>query len=751
MLKASEELRGKGEGKSQVLRERSRSRSRSQSAAARTVPASSRAASIAESIEEHEDGESDNEDHPDRLLAQQIPEPLPLDSEADFHWRDDDLLPLGSGTVEEDLPELPSDDEAQDMGGFEHAYEPDAVIERFDLSALEDQPARELRDSSEDEDEQDPSHDDEGARFAQLQDQDSDSGNDYDDQASEECVVDTDTTPQRPRIPRLPADQTGEYEYVQPIQPMSSPERNMFEAARPSPFLTSPTIAESSRAATVSMKLESPERPLPPLPEPMQREVWTRGPGFFRSSPVASRSPSIGPMADGLADARETEDESEGESGSSDAEVEASLVMRSPPDLARLQQTYADTAMKSPSPRRPSSLHDIPMSTPSPSHNGSKSPSGSLRSIRKLLPFVPTFEDTAMASPSPARSSLGAIEAVPPSPSPARTSPTPAPIEVRQPSPPSSLERLRVGGIVEAGRATLQSLLMFGTNKTTVGAVDKGKAVEHVEQSSEAEVEPESSGVASDDSNAAEDAENEEPADTPARELSAPVASTSTALLPTSKPPTSSAVTATPVSQSGRENTTSASKSTAPRRSGHGVPRSTGPHVVEISSTDPRAAARAAAILKVYHDYIEQGIEVPDSLLDEAGIRRSAFKRRSQVRGEELIDTDDHDDRIRGLLRRAEEEVLANASVIVGGSGATPGRLLPRAAAVSVAPSPLPAGPVDLSQWTSADWRRLERALVNEGRESRQAGRQLVVEKVIMRFLDNIGVNPEACTGVWAW
>lgn len=786
LLKSADELRGEGEGR--PFRARSRSRSLS-----RPVE------------EELEAQEEDEEAEGLQLPATQLEDEDADDDEITF--RDEDLLPLGSGALDEDLPESETEraladesdaEEEEGQGGFDdHFQHTSNGATAFDLS---------------------------GVDWAALQAPDSDSDVDRRSEADEAAEADDaqddeDTGPATPpkfqprhSFPRLPADQTGEYEYVEPIQPLSSSPpprapssssstRPAYGVTRPSPFLATPELESTSededeshnhpaattsaqRAASLSPKVEPDlDRPLPALP----RETWTRGPGFFRSSPTSSRSSSIlgededrVPVAsDAHVTEQEEQAEEEAESDSdSDAEVEASLVLDRHPSLSPALSTIAQHR---------------PACSPSPLRSVTRGSSGfdSDASMNSPSPRRLTTADVHMSSPSPRSPlSLSADQHPPLTPSPARggdavmASPTPARVQVLKGDlevapPPSSLERLRTSGsgIVQAGRATLQGLLFFGSGAGTLGPEREG--VSEDASAEKSEVVPESQDKGKGKARAVEDDDDDEEGQEQDQDqdqereggekiktTSNAHASTSTS---TSAPPTMQATACTSIftpgvgshslnsSASGTTPNTARSLSARRRRPSASAARA--PHIIEISSTDPLAAARAAAILKVYHDYVqpahEEGREigdVPETLLRQAGIRRSALRRGGRRPSEDESDEEEQhgDQDVTLLLRRAEEEVRRHAA-------ATP-------RAVTGADTPLPSTSISKtarriptrdssfsSSWTTAEWRRLETALVDEGRVARNTGRELVVEKVIARFVESEGLNAEACVDEWAW
>ncbi|GAA5999788.1 hypothetical protein JCM10207_005911 [Rhodosporidiobolus poonsookiae] len=211
--------------------------------------------------------------------------------------------------------------------------------------------------------------------------------------------------------------------------------------------------------------------------------------------------------------------------------------------------------------------------------------------------------------------------------------------------------------------------------------------------------------------------------------------------------------------------------------------------VIEISSTDAKAAARAAAILKCYHDYIEQGIE---SAEDGQG------EKEKSLRGAE--EEEEEEEELRTLLLDAEDEVRQQlpprrpADADASTSAASPAVAASRPAA----PAPAPATPassrsahdsrsrprasssqglssvVNTAVWTPSDWRRLEQVLVELGRRQRRGesvstalsladslvsgvsavsavGEEVDPERVVEAFLRKWGVERDECEGQWSW
>ncbi|GAA5958072.1 hypothetical protein JCM8115_001121 [Rhodotorula mucilaginosa] len=167
--------------------------------------------------------------------------------------------------------------------------------------------------------------------------------------------------------------------------------------------------------------------------------------------------------------------------------------------------------------------------------------------------------------------------------------------------------------------------------------------------------------------------------------------------------------------------------------------------VIEISSTDAHAAARAAAILKVYHKYVEQGVEAVDLerlvAAEQAGAAFDASiaerSRRSSAIHNDDDDEAEEEEELRTLLHDAEEEVRelvprqssTPAEAILSGLNTIP----PPRQAISAA-----SVTESLPPWTSREWRRLEQALVEVGR------RQLRATSAVSAASTSISMTSEA-------
>jgi len=239
------------------------------------------------------------------------------------------------------------------------------------------------------------------------------------------------------------------------------------------------------------------------------------------------------------------------------------------------------------------------------------------------------------------------------------------------------------------------------------------------------------------------------------------------------------------------------------RRNRPSFPQSSSLPVIEISSTDAKAAARAAAILKVYHKYVEQGIEGSLARDEASRVIREAEKNGQQVDDAES----DEEEELRTLLLDAEEEVretfgrglsvgsserpssaskspdvepqtqpLTRAeeeeddddeeeevrSVLLSNHSRSPSvsqrvstspdavqsnvqQAQPRSRTTSGLSS------VVGEKWTSQEWRRLEQSLVELKRKMKGDNREIEARDVVEAFLKKWGVQKEECQGDWEW
>lgn len=186
---------------------------------------------------------------------------------------------------------------------------------------------------------------------------------------------------------------------------------------------------------------------------------------------------------------------------------------------------------------------------------------------------------------------------------------------------------------------------------------------------------------------------------------------------------------------------------------------------IRISSSDPQSAARAAAILKVHHEYVEHG-------LDRSALQRDQKKRKSSIcavgddEGLMMVDVQDADEsaRLKELLSTAEAEILSfvpTPSSLASFRSPAPSS---RSASLARPPSPHAAqlssrqsssapyalAPTNTSlPWSKSDWHRLESALVDETRSARSEGRSTTVDNVIRVLLEREGLGDQQCGGDW--
>ena len=161
---------------------------------------------------------------------------------------------------------------------------------------------------------------------------------------------------------------------------------------------------------------------------------------------------------------------------------------------------------------------------------------------------------------------------------------------------------------------------------------------------------------------------------------------------------------------------------------------------VEVSSVDPRAAARAAAILKVHHQYIEEGWLAPDS-------EPSTFP---------------------GLLIDAEQSLRDTAPMTPAtrqpGTPWLPGAFTPRSVHRARSGAPRITAhalrpQAQAGRWSQDAWVQLDIQLRTYLRETtsgdvneeslRTAVLEVDPDEVVLRFLDSQGLEPEDLAGDW--
>ncbi|GAA6064189.1 hypothetical protein JCM10212_005770 [Sporobolomyces blumeae] len=252
---------------------------------------------------------------------------------------------------------------------------------------------------------------------------------------------------------------------------------------------------------------------------------------------------------------------------------------------------------------------------------------------------------------------------------------------------------------------------------------------------------------------------------------------------------------------------TSASSSTSRSRLSRARPRPSHPTlpVIEISSTDAKAAARAAAILKVYHKYVEQGIEGGIAKHEVSRIVRDTERESSLVDGQEHErsreeeEKEEEEEELQTLLLDMEEEVretfgrARSVSVPAQAPAHRPGatteadgepdpadedeevRSVLLSSRVSSPSSSQRAHPSSSSvassqrarsvshdsvtglssivgtRWSSQEWRRLEQSLVGVKRKSKVETKDVQADSVVEAFLKRWNVSDEECQGDWEW
>lgn len=169
--------------------------------------------------------------------------------------------------------------------------------------------------------------------------------------------------------------------------------------------------------------------------------------------------------------------------------------------------------------------------------------------------------------------------------------------------------------------------------------------------------------------------------------------------------------------------------------------------VVEISSFDPRAAARAAALLKMNYDYVEFGIEGRGSSSDASHRRRASRSSRSiadlsHISLPEMLheaELDFVDDRSSRMRSPALTESVQATPHVPGFFPKTPARTR-----------------IDFNDWSVGDWRDLERSyrrlrrrLAAQGGSVSDASRPIPTNKVIVHFLQKKGLAEEDLMGQW--
>lgn len=482
-----------------------------------------------------------------------------------------------------------------------------------------------------------------------------------------------------------------------------------------------------------------------------QSRDYRRSVGLETSSPVAgaTSSPGGGGMsASGRRQSHEPEPEPDEEEdadgvdevGQEEEAHQSALSRRRSPTFA----DASDEVRQEQSPRRQTASGSSEASDPGDISDGSvRSPARSVTG------------DVRMSTPSPRHSSSS--ERDQPS-TPREASPSNADCRMASPSPArnentraqGSLLRARFGEFVEGSKSRIQGMLFGSPNKQAVPQPTAAAGVDAAARSMSAQ---RTEASRSEQIDSLQEGAEEPFADPKLHPTGVPAGADSTFSLH---------------AQSGSGETFLSNASRLSRR------RSRPSHptlpVIEISSTDAHAAARAAAILKVYHKYVEQGVEAVDlEQLVAAEQAGAAFDR--IVAPRDLSQRDDHDDEeeeeLRTLLLDAEDEVR----------DLVPGLINTRAPTEVCAPASFDrdSTPAEAPRtWTSRDWRRLEQALVEVSRRRLRAasvltttttgmsmtseaianasvtGEEVDPEDVIEAFLWKWKVDPDSLEGDWA-
>ena len=159
--------------------------------------------------------------------------------------------------------------------------------------------------------------------------------------------------------------------------------------------------------------------------------------------------------------------------------------------------------------------------------------------------------------------------------------------------------------------------------------------------------------------------------------------------------------------------------------------------LIEIRSSDPRAAARVAAILKVHHDFVP----------DETG---KLVHRKTRQRAESPM--------LEGLLREAEASVLLEGDDISASrsrrshSPHVPHQHHHVRHHSASAPLALPErSERDDNSWTKADWRRLESTLKDAQRRAYEEEEdEPSVYAVVREFMEDENLAEADLKGHWS-
>ncbi|SCZ88432.1 BZ3500_MvSof-1268-A1-R1_Chr2-1g04407 [Microbotryum saponariae] len=774
LLKGSDETRGKGEGRPRsesvdVPAEQASWRSQSTSSRLR-----SRTSSVARSRRVSTKGQQYSDasqlDIEVRQLSTVSPErQTPREAEP-YDWNDMDLVPLGSGTIDEGLGNGFDDshgtkvqeevEDSSDYGGMEHDWIPDEIVEpvnRFDFLALRDQESDE--DDVEDEIIDPAVHHANGLRVNEGDQPQAteDDGNEY---------FGLGRAPMSPPLTqsqslRIPTPPPGAVDSEISLRDRSTSPPRIFSSLNParvdlssepsmflgSPFSQLPSMRPRSRdpyhdpkpstvGDTVSPSGGSPVRQnlaarLAELLSPVRKTAKVESVSPMRPTPAVSAvSPSTAePLAAASSSERPTAMRSARETSLN--------VSRTVSPFSQINALLATT--------RPSAAPELP---PSPARVEVEAEEEEQEQEEERFeaaeePAPPVQSSSGPTSRSDAMSPLSFQEDVKPDVFSAgfthRRSPLSSSSHVPQSEDlaPDELSTLPLD------RAEGSPMDQTTPTRTASNAVD-------VHMSSPSPIRPVLSSLAGLSPRAAELASS-----TPERRHASPIRTLyqSTSKIPASVERLQSSgkvqrgidmlrqvlfVGASKVSSPRLEPHAGPSRSTpvpsarstrasmTSSQSSHRAPRPSHPTfpVVEITSPDPQAAARAAAILKVYHSYVEQGISV----------------QLPPIEGPPIVDEND----VRRLLNRAEGEVLRTVKKV----STVPSMDLRRKTLSVRATSE--GGRSTTESWTSVEWRALEKALVEHERETRQTGEPVNFRTVIMKFLDRVHVHETELVGDWS-
>lgn len=614
-----------------------------------------------------------------------------------------------------------------------------------------------------------------------------------------------------------------------PTIPVASPQRAQFN------FVPLPSPRTRARQQFSHSPFTARARqPSPLAPVPTSEAGWTRGPAFFRSSsftppPVRSSFDRKGKgkavnQDEDLEQQREEDGEGEEEqsreywnpgemtatsphvpekdqqqqvtNGEDDEEEDEEgedeiSFIRQPSRSVSVEENAPPTPVKdhlsTSSPVHQDDVHDSDASMRSPvsirSHHSSASPPRSPNGDMIMSSPVHSLHSRSRSqSASSASSTYSTNKKLPATPPPIAEvvdeemlSPSPARTQFLRKSP-SKLEEL-----MEAGKGKLTGLLSFASSpRASTSQSIQVQAATSTPIPSTSKVQFPAPQTA----HKVDETEQQEEADEDDEDRPFPLATT--------RPAQAHESTFTSSHLSFANSTTSRSRRHIQNRSSH----SSFP-VIEISSTDAKAAARAAAILKVYHKYVEQGIEGGLARDEASRIVRDAERKGLEAEAEEANveeESEEEEEELRTLLFDAEEEVRETfgaarensvrfveqghqdeeeeeeevRSVVLSSSSsnrshspstsqhAQPSLAASQAHSRSRSVSNDSASGLSSvvgEKWTSQEWRRLEQSLVELKRKirSRSENREPGSEEVVEAFLHKWGVQKEECKGDWEW